>query len=110
MPDDLPRILDHVGRTEVTTAHTDRLILRACAEHMRKQANVKHPQRDCDETECATRVAREKLRTNVPQLQAWLSKLQTQAQQSIASEASQYSTSSPQIMMTPPSGQIECQP
>lgn len=27
-PDDLPTILDHIGRTHITTAHTDRLIVR----------------------------------------------------------------------------------
>lgn len=109
-PDDLPRILDHVGRTEVTTAHTDRLVVRAYAEHMRKQADANRPQRDWAEAERTTRVAREKMRADVSQLQTGPSKLQTQVQQNIASETSHYPTPPPQIMMTPPSVQMESHP
>ncbi|KAJ4377163.1 hypothetical protein N0V86_006604 [Didymella sp. IMI 355093] len=69
-PDDLPRILEHVGRTEVTIAHTDRPIVRAYVDHMRKEVGAKRPKRDWDETERVTREAREKARGNSPQKQA----------------------------------------
>lgn len=35
-PDDLSQILQHIGRTQITTAHTDRPIVRGYVERMRK--------------------------------------------------------------------------
>lgn len=45
-PDDLPGILDHIGRTQITVAHTDRPIVRAYVDYMRKEADSKRPRRD----------------------------------------------------------------
>ncbi|KAF3044960.1 hypothetical protein E8E11_005181 [Didymella keratinophila] len=68
-PDDLPRILDHVGRTKVTTAHTDRAIVRAYTDRMRKQTDAKRPQRDWDEAQRDTRKSHKKMRGDVPRPQ-----------------------------------------
>jgi hypothetical protein len=82
--DDLPRILDDVGRTDVTMAHTDRPTVRAYNERMCKETAAKRPERDWDEAERTTRLLREKMRAGVPQPQSKPSKLQAQAQQTIA--------------------------
>jgi hypothetical protein len=109
-PEDLPRILDHVGRTEVMTAHTDRAIVRAYTNHMRKGAAAKRPERDWDEAERVTREAREKTRAGIPQPQANPSKLQTQVRHMVANKVPQHSTPPPPAMMTPPSVPTDYQP
>ncbi|KAF9693384.1 hypothetical protein EKO04_008601 [Ascochyta lentis] len=40
-PDDLPVILDHIGRTKITTAHTDRLAVRRYDEVKRTEDHAK---------------------------------------------------------------------
>lgn len=40
-PDDLPAILDHIGRTQITAAHTDRVIVGRYAKMKQKQDHAK---------------------------------------------------------------------
>lgn len=109
-PDDLPRILDHVGRTEITTAHTDRPIVRAYANHLRKRTDAKRPQRDWVEArERATHATREKMREGVPQPQSKLFNLQDQVKQNFADDVPQYFTPPPPVMATPSSVSMENQ-
>jgi hypothetical protein len=96
-PDDLPRILEHIGHTKITTAHTDRPIVRAYVDHLRMEVDAKCPKRDWDETERVTREAREKMRGGVPQTQK-------QTQPTVESRLPKYPQQPPQFVVTPPDG------
>ena len=42
-PDDLPKLLEHLGRTQITIAHTDRSIVRRYVDLKRKDDELKKP-------------------------------------------------------------------
>ncbi|KAF3048357.1 hypothetical protein E8E12_011723 [Didymella heteroderae] len=102
-PDDLPRILDHIGHTHATIAHTDRPIVRAYVDQMRKRADAKRPQRVWDGAENISRESREKMRGGIPQPRAHTHK-------TVDDKAPQYSTPPRQIVVTPRNSPMEYQP
>ncbi|KAF1926923.1 uncharacterized protein M421DRAFT_66351 [Didymella exigua CBS 183.55] len=105
-PDDLSQILEHIGRTQITLAHTDRPIVRAYVDHMRKESDAKRspPDRSVGPS-VEERIACEEARWEAREAAE-----QMQVQRTAAKAVQQHLQPPPQIMTTTPDGHAKYQP